>query len=196
MLNSKETFPPETDQKCSPSEKLIRQWISDYCSLLITNFTKTQRNDTVTGATNTNGSGILDEPSLTLGSKVKYVAPPVYNVKGPALAGFENTNRVDTITGLNLPPGKVEGILAERGDRYGDFKDHAYICQSLKLMIEEFLKEYKPSRTLAADQKQALDVICDKLARIINGDEDYVDNWDDIAGYATLVSKRITKNAR
>jgi hypothetical protein len=114
------------------------------------------------------------------------------------------TRRNDTVTGVKKMDGngtldaipqkagsKVEEILQERGSRYGAFKDHAYICQSFKLLIEEFLDVYKPNRTLPADQKQALDVICDKVARIINGDENYLDNWDDIAGYATLVSKRL-----
>jgi hypothetical protein len=28
-----------------------------------------------------------------------------------------------------------------------------------------------------------------KIGRILNGDPDYVDNWDDIAGYSQLVAK-------
>ncbi len=169
MLNSKETSPPEIDLKCSPSEKLIREWISDYCYSLTTNLTKTQRCDTVTGAKNTDGSGILDEPSPTNGSK------PVQIIEG-------------------VPLGKVDGILQERGARYGNFYDHASICQQLKYVISDALvtRDKRDGMLLMPDQQQALDVICDKIARILNGDPDYVDNWDDIAGYATLVSKRLT----
>lgn len=145
----------------------------------------------MTGVMNMNGSGTSDAIPQMGGSpmKVNYVPPPVYNVKGPELAqgGFENTNR----PAKDVP--KVEAILAERGKRYGSFKDHAHICQTLKITIEKCLEEYQDDAYhLAADQKQALDVICDKIARIINGDPNYVDNWDDIAGYATLVSKRLT----
>jgi hypothetical protein len=34
-------------------------------------------------------------------------------------------------------------------------------------------------------------MICVKLARIVNGDPDYPDNWADIIGYCTLVLRRI-----
>lgn len=34
-------------------------------------------------------------------------------------------------------------------------------------------------------------MICHKMARIINGDPNYRDSWDDVAGYATLVAKRL-----
>ena len=42
-------------------------------------------------------------------------------------------------------------------------------------------------------QRQALRTICDKLARIANGDPDYIDNWHDLRGYAKLVEDRLTK---
>jgi hypothetical protein len=41
------------------------------------------------------------------------------------------------------------------------------------------------------DMKQALCVICDKMARIGNGDPFYDDNWHDIQGYAKLVEDRL-----
>jgi len=42
-------------------------------------------------------------------------------------------------------------------------------------------------------QRQALRVIVDKLARILNGDPDYIDSWHDLCGYATLVEQRLRK---
>ena len=47
------------------------------------------------------------------------------------------------------------------------------------------------SRLLKADQQEALDMIAHKIGRIINGDPDYADSWDDIAGYAKLVGDRL-----
>jgi hypothetical protein len=44
---------------------------------------------------------------------------------------------------------------------------------------------------LAPDQQEALEMIQHKIARILNGDPDYFDNWHDIAGYATLVAMRL-----
>lgn len=45
--------------------------------------------------------------------------------------------------------------------------------------------------SLASDQKEALEMIAHKLARIINGDPDYADSWVDIAGYSKLVADRL-----
>ena len=83
----------------------------------------------------------------------------------------------------------INNILQERGSRYGSFENHAKICQTLKAVINTNLISL--DKHLSPDQQQALDVICDKIARMINGDPDYIDNWIDIAGYAKLVSDRL-----
>lgn len=85
----------------------------------------------------------------------------------------------------------IEKTLAERGSRYGSFADHAYIAQTLKGMVWGTGGWGR----LANDQKQALEVIMDKVARILNGDPDYVDNWHDIQGYAKLVEDRLNENS-
>lgn len=91
----------------------------------------------------------------------------------------------------------ITETLQERGKRYGSFTGHARITQDLKRVIAE----HTPlSRTrvgglqgdhLAADQQEALDMICHKIGRILNGDPDYADSWHDIAGYAQLVADRL-----
>lgn len=83
----------------------------------------------------------------------------------------------------------IEQTLEERGKRYGEFHEHARICQRIK----EAMAMEKGWERLQPDMKQALEVIADKIARILNGDPYYVDNWHDISGYATLVEKRLTK---
>ena len=83
----------------------------------------------------------------------------------------------------------VEKTLAERGDRYGDFSVHAGICQSLK----ELMMDQQGWVRLDTTQRQALDVIADKIARILSGDPNYADNWHDIQGYAKLVEDRLPK---
>lgn len=81
----------------------------------------------------------------------------------------------------------VEKTLSERGARYGDFTDHAVICQSIKRVMMN-----TPGWGRLSDvQRQALDVIADKQARILSGDPDYADNWHDIQGYAKLVEDRL-----
>lgn len=81
----------------------------------------------------------------------------------------------------------IDDTLAERGQRYGAFKDRSIIAQGIKAAMQE-----TPGwQRLAPDQKQALEVIADKIARILNGDPNYHDSWHDIVGYAKLVADRI-----
>jgi hypothetical protein len=80
----------------------------------------------------------------------------------------------------------ITQTLQERGQRYGVFTRHAEISQQLKQVIEGY-----QTKVLAADQQEALDMICHKIGRIINGDPDYADSWHDIAGYAQLVADRL-----
>lgn len=89
----------------------------------------------------------------------------------------------------------INTTLTERGKRYGTFKDHAQISQGLKNAIYCPMSIEKID-ALAADQKEALDMIAHKLARIINGDSDYADSWHDIAGYAQLVADRLNGTER
>jgi hypothetical protein len=81
----------------------------------------------------------------------------------------------------------INKTLAERGERYGAFRDHAAIAQDLK----DAMWHRDGWSRLAPDQKQALEVIADKVARILNGDPNYTDNWHDIIGYARLVETRL-----
>lgn len=81
----------------------------------------------------------------------------------------------------------IESTLAERGDRYGAFTHHAKIAQQL----QDVMRAEPGWLALAADQKQALTVIADKIARMLSGDPNYRDNWHDIVGYAKLVDDRM-----
>lgn len=94
-------------------------------------------------------------------------------------------------------PQTVADTLAQRGARYGDFTGHAQIAQDL----QDVMRNAQPFPMVGATssngwkglspvQKQALTVIADKIARILNGDPNYDDNWHDIAGYAKLAEDR------
>lgn len=85
----------------------------------------------------------------------------------------------------------VESTLQERGTRYGEFAGHAEISQDLKQALRGYAKDR--GKTLTDDQWEALDMICHKIGRIINGDPNYADSWHDIAGYAKLVDDRLAK---
>lgn len=83
----------------------------------------------------------------------------------------------------------IEDTLAQRGLRYGKFENHAKIAQG----IQDVLRAAPNWDKLDADMRQALSVIADKIARILNGDPYYEDNWHDIAGYSKLVEDRVRK---
>ena len=83
----------------------------------------------------------------------------------------------------------ITALLEERGARYGKFVDHAQLTQTLKNVIYNHGK--KNMEGFNADQKEALDMICHKVGRIVCGDPHYADSWRDIAGYALLVADRL-----
>ena len=71
-------------------------------------------------------------------------------------------------------------LLEEREKTHGPFDRFAKICQEFK----ETLRKY--DEKLSNEQCEALEMICHKMARILNGNPSYNDHWLDIAGYATL----------
>ncbi len=85
----------------------------------------------------------------------------------------------------------IDDTLAERGNRYGEFVDHAEVTQNIKCAMAD-------SRNwgdLADDQRECLEMVAHKIGRILNGDPDYVDSWTDIIGYTRLVEKRLIAEA-
>lgn len=83
----------------------------------------------------------------------------------------------------------INDVLNQRGARYGNFETQALITQDLKRMIRRYA--IQQDTAMAPDQWEALDMICSKIARILNGDPDYDDSWVDIAGYAQLIVSRL-----
>jgi hypothetical protein len=76
----------------------------------------------------------------------------------------------------------IEKTLSQRGDRYGKFSSHAEISQNIKEAMGA------PGwGNLTASQREALEMVAHKAARIINGDSNYIDSWRDIAAYVQLV---------
>ena len=79
----------------------------------------------------------------------------------------------------------INETLNERGERYGNHSDVAGTTQQL-MSIVECGANYEH---LNAEQKTSLFMICNKIARAVNGDPQYFDNYRDIAGYATLAER-------
>lgn len=81
-------------------------------------------------------------------------------------------------------PTSIDATLAERGNRYGVFAEHARITQNIKRAMAD-----SPNwAALPDDKKEALEMLAHKMGRILNGDPDYHDSWHDIIGYTKLVA--------
>jgi hypothetical protein len=95
---------------------------------------------------------------------------------------------------------ETKDLLVERGKTHGNYSDHARITQKIKKCLYNEHKITPASDTpipcweyLTVEQCEALDMIAHKIGRILAGDPDFRDHWDDIAGYAKLVAERCSK---
>ena len=97
----------------------------------------------------------------------------------------------DPNEGGQAPTDELTNTLAERGERYGVFSGHASIAQGIK----QVMRDTDNWGALSSDKKEALEMIAHKIARIRNGDPEYVDSWHDIAGYSKLIEDAIEGGA-
>lgn len=81
----------------------------------------------------------------------------------------------------------IQDTLNERQKTHGVFANHARICQDLKCVMYTQLSW----GLLADDQKEALEMVVHKIARILNGNPNHHDHWLDICGYSQLVADRL-----
>lgn len=90
---------------------------------------------------------------------------------------------------IHVDSADPQSIIADRELIYGSFAHTATISRALKHAIYCAGGQCR----LTASQHEALDLICSKISRIISGDPNYIDNWADIAGYATLIVNDLTE---
>lgn len=74
-------------------------------------------------------------------------------------------------------------ILEERAKTHGSFLENSSVSQRLKDVLRYDMAHTK----LRCTQREALDMICHKIGRILAGNPDFIDHWQDIAGYAQLI---------
>ena len=79
----------------------------------------------------------------------------------------------------------VDAILDDRQKTHGDFGELSVIAQGIKTIIRDH------AQLLSLDQREALDIIATKIARILSGDPEEPDHWVDIIGYCTLALRGI-----
>ncbi len=81
----------------------------------------------------------------------------------------------------------IETTLEERSKTHGDFSEQSAMSQRLK----ELLRDGDNWHKLSCEQKESLDMIQHKIARILSGNPNHIDSWHDISGYATLIVKKL-----
>jgi hypothetical protein len=87
---------------------------------------------------------------------------------------------------------ETDKLLSDRYKLYGEHADQAFISQSIKRVFQNT----RNWRRLSDVQKECLEMVANKLGRILNGDPDYIDSWDDVAGYIRLVTQRLGPEGR
>lgn len=83
----------------------------------------------------------------------------------------------------------IDKVLEERGPTHGDYRLQSQLNQEIQ---DAMRSKANWKVKLRAEQRDALQMISVKMSRIVTGNPDEADHWDDIAGYATLVSKILT----
>jgi len=83
----------------------------------------------------------------------------------------------------------IDQILNEREQTHGLFREVAGYSQALKTLM----RSSRNWAQLDVAQAQALEVIADKMARILCGDPSYPDHWQDGAGYFELVARDLAQ---
>lgn len=86
-------------------------------------------------------------------------------------------------------PEDIDSTLKERGTKYGEYTRQADIAQNFK----NGMRNTPSWDKLEPFQKEALDMVANKLGRILNGDPNYIDSWHDIIGYVKLVENELVR---
>jgi hypothetical protein len=139
----------------------------------------------------------LDTPGAKVSSvakRFKLSVPYVYKLREKARGPSEGTLTIEewageTADALVTQNKAMTETLDSRATAYGTFADNARLAQALKRAMAEHAQDM--GKTFADDQWEALEMIASKMSRIVNGNPDGIDNWHDIAGYATLVADRL-----
>ena len=140
----------------------------------------------------------LDNPGakpMKVAKRFKLSAPYAYKLRDKA-AGNNPAKKIQRPAPVRtvsieeiFAPVSLETTLGSRGKVYGSFRDNACLAQALKRSMADHAQDL--GKTFADDQWEALEMISTKISRIVTGDADNIDQWHDIAGYATLIADRL-----
>lgn len=82
----------------------------------------------------------------------------------------------------------IKETLESRKSAHGCFWESSNTCATLKRTMQS-----TPNWPLMEPAKQrALEMVVEKVTRILYGDHNFADHWHDIAGYVSLIDNYIT----
>jgi hypothetical protein len=84
--------------------------------------------------------------------------------------------------GSKPPKSSVTDLLHDRGLVHGKWEENARLSWYFQLVLMSGANW----KELSNSQRVALQMIVHKIGRILSGDMNYRDHWDDIIGYAKL----------
>ncbi len=89
----------------------------------------------------------------------------------------------------------TDDLLDEREETHGDYENTARIIQRFKrvLYTELLEREVRGQDDLSYVAAESIEMILHKIGRVISGKWDHPDHWEDISGYADLVSRWIAE---
>jgi hypothetical protein len=83
----------------------------------------------------------------------------------------------------------TDELLAERGKTHGDYLEHSACTQA----ILDVCMAQRNWAALPPAMKETLHMIAHKAGRILTGNPYIEDHYDDIAGYARLISQNMER---
>lgn len=83
----------------------------------------------------------------------------------------------------------IEATLAERQAQYGSFEDVAFVTENIMFILAK--ARTNGLNDLPHTHRMALYMIASKMARIVNGDFNFIESWHDISGYAKLIENEL-----
>lgn len=85
----------------------------------------------------------------------------------------------------------IERLLASRESTHGFWLENAKWGQDLR----ELFRSGPGWETMSSSQREALDYIAGKLARLLSSEigSSHIDTWEDIAGYAHLAATEMSR---
>ena len=87
---------------------------------------------------------------------------------------------------------KYSHVLETREKTHGSFQSNARVSQGIK----DLMRREPGWARLSETQRESLELISTKIARILAGNSNFDDHWADVSGYATLVVEDLNSDHR